>query len=138
MPKRSAIREKPRAANVLRAAAMIRLNRRQCQQKLRRNTEGQTSEHALHLSWLAVMTLTIKVDLPADLDQFRLPVGVAARLQSLLDRQDAGQPLTVPERAEAEGLTPIGRVTVAALAMNHPLIVAIRREEAARGRHPPT
>jgi hypothetical protein len=35
-------------------------------------------------------------------------------------------------------LTPIGRVTVAALAMNRPLIVAIRREEAARGRHPPT
>lgn len=34
-------------------------------------------------------------------------------------------------------LTPTGRATVAALAMNRPLIVAIRREEAARGRHPP-
>ena len=32
------------------------------------------------------------------------------------------------------GLTPTGRVTVAALQMNRPLILAIRREEAARGR----
>ena len=35
-------------------------------------------------------------------------------------------------------LTPTGRATVAALAMNRPLIVAIRHEEIARGRHPPT
>ena len=35
-------------------------------------------------------------------------------------------------------LTPTGRVTVAALAMNRPLVVAIRQEESARGRHPPT
>jgi hypothetical protein len=34
-------------------------------------------------------------------------------------------------------LTAIGRVTVAALAMNRPLILAIRQEEAVRGRHPP-
>ena len=34
-------------------------------------------------------------------------------------------------------LTPTGRATVAALAMNRPLILAIRQEEAARGRHPP-
>ena len=34
-------------------------------------------------------------------------------------------------------LTPIGRATVAALALNRPLILPIRREEAARGRHPP-
>jgi len=34
-------------------------------------------------------------------------------------------------------LTPTGRATVAALAMNRPLIVAIRQEETARGRHPP-
>ena len=34
-------------------------------------------------------------------------------------------------------LTPIGRATVAALAMNRPLILAIRQEETARGRHPP-
>jgi hypothetical protein len=50
------------------------------------------------------MTVTIEVDLPNDLAQFRLPERVAARLHDLLDRQDAGQPLTEQERAEAEGL----------------------------------
>jgi hypothetical protein len=50
------------------------------------------------------MTLTFEVDLPDELARFRLPDAVAARLQSLLDRQDSGQPLTDPERAEAEGL----------------------------------
>ena len=50
------------------------------------------------------MTLTLEVDLPADLDRFRLPKAVAARLQTLLDRQDSGQPLTAQERDEAEGL----------------------------------
>ena len=34
------------------------------------------------------------------------------------------------------GLTPYGRATVTTLAMNRPLIVAIRQEEAIRGRHP--
>lgn len=50
------------------------------------------------------MTLTLEVDLPADLARFRLPEGVAARLQALLDRQDSGQPLNSQEREEAEGL----------------------------------
>jgi len=50
------------------------------------------------------MTLTIEVDLPADLARFRLPEGVDARLQALLERQDSGQPLTAEERQEAEGL----------------------------------
>ena len=50
------------------------------------------------------MTLTIEVDLPGDLNRFRLPAAVGARLQELLDRQDAGQQLTEQERAEAEGL----------------------------------
>ena len=50
------------------------------------------------------MPLTIDVDLPADLARFRLPAAVASRLQSLLDRQDSGNPLTPDERAEAEGL----------------------------------
>jgi len=35
------------------------------------------------------------------------------------------------------GLTPAGRATVEALRMNRPLILAIRREEALLGRHPP-
>ena len=50
------------------------------------------------------MTLTLEVDLPDELARFRLPDAVAARLQTLLDRQDSGQPLTDIERAEAEGL----------------------------------
>jgi hypothetical protein len=50
------------------------------------------------------MTLTLEVDLPADLARFRLPEAVAARLQSILDRQDSGQTLTPEEREEAEGL----------------------------------
>ena len=50
------------------------------------------------------MTVTVDIDLPGDLARFRLPEAVAARLQALLDRQDAGQPLTPHERAEAEGL----------------------------------
>jgi hypothetical protein len=49
-------------------------------------------------------TLTLEVDLPADLARFRLPGAVAARLQSLLDRQDSGISLTAQERDEAEGL----------------------------------
>ncbi len=35
-------------------------------------------------------------------------------------------------------LTPTGRATIAALAMNRPIIIAIRQEETLRGRHPPT
>jgi hypothetical protein len=50
------------------------------------------------------MTMSLQVDLPADLAQFRLPDAVAARLQDLLDRQDCGQALTAQERDEAEGL----------------------------------
>jgi hypothetical protein len=50
------------------------------------------------------MTLTLEIDLPDELAQFRLPDAVAARLQTLLDRQDAGNPLNEVEKAEAEGL----------------------------------
>ena len=50
------------------------------------------------------MTTTLELELPGDLGRFRLPAGVAARLQELLDRQDSGQPLTTREREEAEGL----------------------------------
>ena len=50
------------------------------------------------------MTLTIDIDLPAELARLQLPKAVAARLETLLDRQDSGQPLTATEREEAEGL----------------------------------
>jgi hypothetical protein len=49
-------------------------------------------------------TLAIEVELPDDLSRLRLPAGVQARLQALLDQQDGGTPLTPAERDEAEGL----------------------------------
>ena len=49
-------------------------------------------------------TLQIELKIPDELPRFRLPDGVQARLQELLDRQDAGEPLTAAERSEAEGL----------------------------------
>jgi hypothetical protein len=58
----------------------------------------------------AVMTLTIEVDLPSDLERFRLPAAVAARLDSLLDRQDSGQELSTVEREEAEGLVDLAEL----------------------------
>jgi hypothetical protein len=36
------------------------------------------------------MTLTLDVNLPADLERLKLPKAVEARLQELLDRQDSG------------------------------------------------
>lgn len=50
------------------------------------------------------MTMTLEVELPDDLARFRLPEAVAARLQTLLDQQDAGHKLSAQEREEAEGL----------------------------------
>ena len=48
--------------------------------------------------------VAIKLEVPDDLARFRLPGGVNARLQELLDRQESGQRLTPAERKEAEGL----------------------------------
>ena len=44
------------------------------------------------------------IELPRELVLLQLPDAVHARLQSLLDRQDAGEALTDEEREEAEGL----------------------------------
>ncbi len=44
------------------------------------------------------------IEIPAELVRFRLPNGLQARLEHLLDRQDAGEGLTADERREAEGL----------------------------------
>ena len=46
----------------------------------------------------------IEIELPTDLEQFKLPEGVDQRLRDLLDRQDQGKDLTPAERKEAEGL----------------------------------
>jgi hypothetical protein len=48
--------------------------------------------------------VAIELEIPEDLARFRLPPGVQARLQALLDRQDQGATLTSAEREEAEGL----------------------------------
>ena len=48
--------------------------------------------------------VAIELEIPEDLSRFRLPPGVQARLQGLLDRQDDGVTLTTEEREEAEGL----------------------------------
>ena len=49
-------------------------------------------------------TVAIQMPLPDDLCGFRLPPGVNARLQELLDKQDRGERLAPKERLEAEGL----------------------------------
>jgi hypothetical protein len=53
---------------------------------------------------------SLLIEYPDDLPRFRLPAGVQARLDYLLDRQDAGQPLTPAEREEAEGLVTVAEV----------------------------
>jgi hypothetical protein len=50
------------------------------------------------------MNVLIELELPPNLEQFKLPPGVDERLQHLLDRQDRGDVLTASERREAEGL----------------------------------
>jgi hypothetical protein len=48
--------------------------------------------------------ISIQLEVPDDLKRFRLPAGVQARLEELLDEQDRGNALSLKERAEAEGL----------------------------------
>ncbi|MBD2566728.1 hypothetical protein [Anabaena lutea] len=48
--------------------------------------------------------MTEVIEIPVSLTYFQLPEAVQARLQFLLDRQDAGGELTLAERNEAEGL----------------------------------
>ena len=50
------------------------------------------------------MAVTQTIELPIDLVQFELPTAVQARLQFLLDRQDAGDALSPEEQQEAAGL----------------------------------
>ena len=49
-------------------------------------------------------TVAVNFQMPDDMADFRLPAGVNARLQLLLDKQDRGECLSAAERAEAEGL----------------------------------
>jgi hypothetical protein len=51
--------------------------------------------------------MSTTIEIPLELARFQLPAAVQARLQKLLDRQDAGHPLTPEERKEAEGLVEV-------------------------------
>ena len=55
-------------------------------------------------------TVAINLEVPDELAQFRLPAGVNARLQELVDRQDRGLRLTAAERKEAEGLVKLAEM----------------------------
>ena len=66
--------------------------------------EGFTFVGSLENVTIQRMTMTLEIDLPDDLARLKLPSAVADRLHSLLDRQDAGQPLSSQERDEADGL----------------------------------
>ena len=50
------------------------------------------------------------VEVPEDLARFRLPAAVQARLDELLDRQNAGRPLSEAERHEAGGLVDLAEL----------------------------
>ena len=56
------------------------------------------------------VAIQLEVQMPGDLAKFHLPRGVARRLQTLLDKQDAGQTLTAAERREAEGLVDVAEL----------------------------
>ncbi len=49
-------------------------------------------------------SILIDLEIPEDLEQFKLPKAVDRRLQSLLDKQDQGENLSHAEHMEAEGL----------------------------------
>jgi hypothetical protein len=67
--------------------------------------------------------VAIELELPDDLALLRLPAGVNARLQELLDRQDRGIRLSEAERREAEGLVDLAELLT---------LLRLRAESAAR------
>jgi hypothetical protein len=52
----------------------------------------------------------LEIELPKDRAGLLLPEGVDRRMQSLLDKQDRGEPLTEDEAAEAEGLVDLAEL----------------------------
>lgn len=49
--------------------------------------------------------VTVELDIPRDLEKFRLPTALNRRLQELLDRQDKEGHLSPSERGEARALS---------------------------------
>ena len=75
------------------------------------------------------MKIVVKtIEIPVELALYKLPEAVQARLQALLDRQDAGTRLTLTERAEAEGLVALAEfftlLNLRAANANNPLRLA--------------
>ena len=54
--------------------------------------------------------VTFELEMPDGLEGLRLPQGVNARLQELLDRQDQGELLSPAERDKAEGLVSLAEM----------------------------
>src|SRR5438094_86884 len=101
------------------------------------------------------------MELPETLEGFRFPESLNRRLQFLLDKQNETGTLTADDPETGAdiglfsprrdtfyehfrwngvvlvGLTPKGRATVAALAMNRARVLEIRHEGSLAGRHPP-
>jgi hypothetical protein len=55
-------------------------------------------------------SVTIELEMPDDLKQFRLPKSVDRRLQELLDKQSRRGKLSAAERREAEGLVDLAEM----------------------------
>ena len=54
--------------------------------------------------------ILVKLEMPRELEKFKLPQGVDDRLTYLLDRQDGGESLSSRERLEAEGLVQLAEL----------------------------
>jgi hypothetical protein len=54
--------------------------------------------------------ILIDLEMPEDLQRFKLPKAVDERLQSLLDKQDRSEGLAPAERLEAEGLVDLAEL----------------------------
>jgi hypothetical protein len=75
------------------------------------------------------MELLVKIELPEEMDFFRFPEALQARLEFLLNKQDRGEPLSDDERDEAEGLVEMADI-VSTLRMR---VELARRETANAG-----
>lgn len=73
------------------------------------------------------MTVLVELELPKDMQKFRLPAALKKRLNDLLDRQDRTGKLPPQERREATALTELAELLS---------LVRLRAELAARKRNP--
>jgi hypothetical protein len=55
-------------------------------------------------------TITVKLNLPDDWNNFRMPAALDKRLHSLLDKQDLHGKLSAAERREAEALVELSEM----------------------------